>query len=108
MRNFHFGRVCGLAAVAIVIVAGNAIAGDYPKSAKQQRLERSGAYMNTAGSLVKNTKSIPCNGVKDCREKGHDLDKVSEFEGADYKSSQYPGSCKHMSVHGYEFNRLAC
>lgn len=108
MRNFHFGKICGLAAVAVMVVAGSAVAGDYPESAKQQRLERSGAYMSTQGSPVENTKSIPCNGLKDCREKGHDLDKVSAFEGADYSSSQYPGSCKRMGVRGYEFHPSAC
>lgn len=108
MNNSHFSKMVGLTAVAVMIMAGSAVAGDYPKSAKQQRLERSGAYMNTAGALVENTKSIPCNGIKDCREKGHDLDKFSEFEGADYGSSQYPGPCKRMGTRGYEFHPSAC
>lgn len=108
MRNFHFSKICGLAATAAMIIAGSAVAGDYPKSAKQERMERSGTYMNTAGSLVKNTKNIPCNGLKDCREKGQDLDTVSQFEGANYDSSQYPGPCKRMGARGYEFHPSAC
>lgn len=34
MRNFHFSKICALAATAAMIIAGSAVAGDYCKTRK--------------------------------------------------------------------------
>lgn len=104
MTNFIQLPLLKIAAVGIVIFSSSVSAADI----RQIQLERSGAYMSGSAKMVNNPKNIPCNSVKDCREKGQDLDTVSQFEGSDYSASQYPGPCRRASAKGYVFHPSKC
>lgn len=98
-------KLLAIAAIGIMVLSN----GVWAKDIRQIQLERSGGYMSGDAKMVENPKNIPCNSVKDCREKGQDLNEVSQFEGMDYDASQYPGSCRSLTAGGvYRFNSSAC